>query len=155
MPMERHAVDIEAMIRDLAARMQEKAVARDVTLALDLPSDIGAVNGDQRRLVRAIEHVVDNSLSFVSRGGRVLIHAEGTPKSVRIVVSDDGPGIDQKSQAQLFDAFARFGRDGDAQSAGLGLPLVKQFVEAHGGTVALVSELGQGTIITIDLPRDA
>lgn len=155
MPMERHPVDIEAMIRDLAARMQEKAASRDVTLALALQPEIGMIHGDQRRLVRAIEHVVDNSLSFVSRGGRVLIHAEGALKSVRIIVSDDGPGIDKPSQARLFDAFARFGRDGDAQSAGLGLPLVKQFVEAHDGTVALVSQLGQGTIITIDLPRGA
>jgi len=110
--------------------------------------------GDERRIRQSIEHLIDNAVRYVGASGRVLIHGEGNPKSVRIVVSDNGPGIEPKLQPRIFDIFSRFGRTSDGKSSGLGLPLVRQFLEAHGGTVTLVSEQGQGTIVTINLPRD-
>lgn len=153
LPIDRKPLEIEPLIRDIAARFDGQATAHKITLALSLRPAIGSIKGDERRVRQAIEHVVDNAVRFVNDGGRVLIHAEGTHKTVRIVVSDDGPGIDSKMQARLFDPFARFGRNADGQTAGVGLPLVRQFVEAHGGSVSLMSEPGQGTIVTIDLPR--
>lgn len=152
--IERKSIDVEVLIRRVADGLRAKAQARDVTVALSLTASLGEVSGDERRLRQALEHVVDNGISYVSRGGRVLIHVEGAPEAVRIVVSDDGPGIDGKTQARLFDAFSRFGRHGDGENQGLGLPLVRQFVESHGGAVEVMSETGQGTIITMDLPRE-
>jgi len=153
LPIERQPVEIDPLIREVAAKYEERAKTQGITLALTLRPSLGAVKGDERRLRQALEHVVDNAVRFVPTGGRVLIHGEGTHKTVRIVVSDDGPGIDSKMQVRLFDSFARFGRNNEGQASGLGLPLVRQFIEAHGGTVRLVSEPGQGTIVTLDLPR--
>lgn len=153
LPIERRPVEVEPLLRAVADAFEARAQARSVTIALSIRPNVGAVTGDERRLRQAIDHVVDNAVRFVREGGRVLIHAEGTHKAVRIIVSDDGPGIDGKLQARLFDTFARFGRHSEGQASGLGLPLVRQFVEAHGGSVGLVSEAGQGTIVTIDLPR--
>ncbi len=153
LPIERQPVDMEQLLRQCASRFDEKATGRNVTIAMSLRPNLGAVKGDARRINQAIDHVVDNAVRFVSDGGRVLIHGEGSHKSVRIVVSDNGPGIDSKLQARIFDSFYRFNRSVNGENSGIGLPLVRQFVEAHGGTMSLVSEPGQGTIVTIDLPR--
>ncbi|MBU0557048.1 MAG: PAS-domain containing protein [Alphaproteobacteria bacterium] len=155
LPLDRREVAVDSLVQQVVETLRAKAEARDVTIDVSLQGEPGTVSGDERRLRQALEHVVDNGVSFVSRGGRVLIHVEPLPESVRIVVSDDGPGMDSKTQARLFDVFARFGRHGDAANQGLGLPLVRQFVEAHGGTIDLLSEPGQGTSVTIDLPRGA
>ena len=72
----------------------------------------------------------------------------------RIVVSDNGPGMDETALASAFERFAEPGIQPSGERAlGLGLPLAKQFVEAHGGTIELVSEVGEGTLVTVELPR--
>jgi signal transduction histidine kinase len=76
------------------------------------------------------------------------------------VVADSGPGIAAVDQTRIFDRFQRSGADGMAAAAaaggvGLGLPLARQFVEAHGGTISLKSEPGEGSEFTIFLPRTA
>jgi len=152
LPIERKPVEIEPLIRSIADGFAERARAQAITIALSILPSTGSIKGDERRLRQAIEHVVDNAVRFVGTGGRVLIHSEATHKGARIIVSDNGPGIDSRMQARLFDTFSRFGRNAAGQTAGLGLPLVRQFVEAHEGSVGLVSEPGQGTIVTIDLP---
>jgi signal transduction histidine kinase len=69
-------------------------------------------------------------------------------------VSDDGPGLDAESAARVWDRFGEPGlQPGGERALGLGLPLAKQFVEAHGGTIELVSEPGEGTLVTVELPR--
>jgi signal transduction histidine kinase len=84
----------------------------------------------------------------------LLLHADGDAEVASIVISDNGPGMDGAQQALALDRFSRImgERDG-AESLGLGLPLAKQFVEAHGGSLTLVSEPGEGTLIRIELPR--
>jgi signal transduction histidine kinase len=153
LPLERKDVEIEPLLNEVARQHENKAKQRQVTLAVSLRPNIGVIKGDQRRIRQAVDHIVENAVRFVGQDGRVLIHCEGSAKAVRIIISDDGPGIDNKMQARIFDSFARFGRNAEGETSGLGLPLVRQFVEAHGGTVGLVSEPGQGTIVTIDLPR--
>ena len=95
--------------------------------------------------------IVDNAVRYNARGGEVLLYADGTREGARIIVSDNGPGMDARTQARVFDGFARSATEG--QSGGLGLPLARKLVEAHGGTLELVSEVGQGTMLTIVIPR--
>jgi signal transduction histidine kinase len=85
----------------------------------------------------------------------VLLHAVGSPEGAAITVSDNGVGISPADQTRVFDRFhrTRGGTAGRDEAIGLGLPLAKQFVEAHGGTIELQSELGEGTTVTIRLPR--
>jgi signal transduction histidine kinase len=83
------------------------------------------------------------------------LHVDGDVQQVRIVVSDDGPGLSADAVARAFDRFAQAGvaRVGE-RALSLDLPLARQAVEAHGGTIALESERGMGTLVTIDLPRE-
>ncbi|MBO9575230.1 MAG: PAS-domain containing protein [Sphingobium sp.] len=155
LPIEHKPIDMEALVREIAGSFEERAKAQEVTIAVATQPNLGSIRGDERRIRQSIEHLVENAVNYVGRRGRVLVHGDGNQNGVRIVVSDNGPGIEAKLQPRIFDTFSRFGRTTDGRSSGLGLPLVRQFVEAHGGSVTLVSEQGQGTIVTISLPRDA
>jgi signal transduction histidine kinase len=84
----------------------------------------------------------------------VELMADGDADAARIVVSDTGPGIAPADQNRIFDRFQRSGGP-EASGMGLGLPLARQFIEAHGGTITLRSEPGTGAEFTITLPRTA
>jgi len=154
LPIEHKHIELEPLVKEIATQFEGAAKERGISVALALQPNLGAIRGDERRIRQAVEHLIDNAVRYVGNNGRVLIHGDGNQKSVRVVISDNGSGIDTKMQARLFDTFSRFGRTSEGRSSGLGLPLVRQFVEAHGGSVTLVSEQGQGTIVTINLPRD-
>ena len=85
--------------------------------------------------------------------GRVLLHLDGNQKVARVIVSDNGPGMSKEAVAKAFDSFAQHGisRSGE-RALGLGMPLAKQFVEAHGGTVTVESAVGVGTTFRVELP---
>ena len=133
---------------------------RQAGLTLDLRGDetAGALRGDRRRLARAIGHLIDNAIAATPAGGRILVDlsrqpSEGGGDHARIVVSDDGPGMDATSlryaiagQELKPDGTVGF-RDGE-----LGLPLAHELIKAHGGRLELLSEPGQGTAAIIELP---
>jgi signal transduction histidine kinase len=110
------------------------------------------MTGDRKRLRQSLDNILKNAFAYTDEGGRILLHAAGNRREVEIVVSDDGRGISPADQARVFDRFHRTAEGGDA-ALGLGLPLARQFVEAHGGSVELLSEVGQGTTVTFRLPR--
>ncbi|OYY72354.1 MAG: histidine kinase [Sphingomonas sp. 28-63-12] len=149
-------VDLDTLARGVAAKLDGAVSARKLDFAIDIAPSVGRVTGDPRRLAQVIDNLLRHAISGTPEGGRVLLHADGTAASARIVVSDNGRGMSEKAIARAFDRFAEPGitRSGE-RALGLGLPLAKQFVEAHGGTIALVSERGQGTLITVELPRRA
>jgi signal transduction histidine kinase len=153
LPIERKPVALEALARAAIGRVEAAATSRGITLVADLKPNLGSIKGDQRRLAQALDHLIDNALRYVGEGGRVLVHGDGTHKTARLVVSDDGPGIDPKAQARLFNLFNQVDKIRGGETAGLGLPLARQCVEAHGGTLELISEPGQGTVVTMELPR--
>ncbi len=153
-PAERAEVDLTLLGRKIVAKIADVIEARKLDFAIEIAPSAGVVTGDERRLAQVIENLLRHAISGTPEGGRVLLHADGTAASARIVVSDNGRGMSEKAIARAFDRFAEPGltRSGE-RALGLGLPLAKQFVEAHGGTIALISERGQGTLITVELPR--
>jgi signal transduction histidine kinase len=89
----------------------------------------------------------------IGEGGRVLLHTDGDARTARIVVSDDGPGMTPEAIEHAFDRFGGHERPDDDRALGLGLPIARQFAEAHGGTIQLLSEPGEGTLLIVELPR--
>lgn len=150
-------IDLPSLCEELAATASELAGRREIELVAEIEPSAGIVTGDLRRLSQAIANIVNNALVYTAEGGRVLLRADGDREQARIIVSDNGRGIAPADQPRVFDRFHRTdqARTGDAVAVGLGLPLAKQFIEAHGGTIALHSELGEGTTVTITLPRTA
>ncbi len=114
----------------------------------------GQRDRDPRRIRQVIEHLLRHAIAGTPEKGRVLLHLDGNRTVARIVVSDDGPGMSEAAAARAFDRFAQHGISrGGERALGLGLPLAKQFVEAHGGSIQLISEPGEGTLVTVELPR--
>jgi len=150
--LERERVDIAGMCRAAAEALRGRAEAKGQRLELALESSAGSVIGDARRLRESVEHILRNAVAYTDEGGHIWLKASGDEDHATIVVVDDGPGIPPEQQEQVFARFHRSGARGEA-ALGLGLPLTRQFIEAHGGTVELESALGKGTSLTITVPR--
>ena len=153
LPIDHAPVDLAALARERAEHIRATATDRGIDLAVSLDPSFGEIQGDAKRLGQAIDHLVENAVCHCARGARVLIHGDGTADTARIVISDDGPGIPQRQQATIFDTAARTRQARAGAKVGIGLPLARQLAEAHGGTLQLVSEPGQGTMVVIELPR--
>lgn len=152
--LRREPVDLELVARAAVEGLRAQVEAKPIDLAVEVHGSAGSVTGDPARMRQIIEHLLRHAISGTPAEGRVLLHVDGTEKRARIIVSDNGPGMDAQAVSRAFDRFAQPGitRSGE-RALGLGLPLAKQFVEAHGGTIALISEPGEGTLVTVELPR--
>ena len=139
-------MDLADLCGELAEEVKGLAERKGVELAVEVKPEVGIVTGDRRRLSQALGNVVKNAISYTKKGGRVLLRAEGGRDAARIIVSDNGRGIAPADQARVFDRFQRTAEGAAARQAaiGLGLPLARQFVEAHGGTIAAPIEAGRG-----------
>jgi signal transduction histidine kinase len=153
--LEKERVDIAGLCRAAAETAKAKAAEKAQQLEIEISPGAGHVFGDSRRLRESIEHVLQNAMAYTDRKGRITLSADGDKKQARISVSDNGPGIDEADIPRVFDRFDRVAEAGVRGEAalGLGLPLTRQFIEAHGGTVGLQSQKGAGTTVTMTIPR--
>ena len=153
--LEKERVDIAGLCRAAIDTARVRAAEKTQKLELEIAPSAGHVFGDARRLRESLEHVLQNAIGYTDRKGRICLSAEGDKKQVMIRVHDNGPGISVDDQSRVFNRFDRIVEPdlrGEA-ALGLGLPLTRQFIEAHGGTVALESEKGKGTTVTLVIPR--
>jgi len=155
LPLAEEKVDLAALCRAASDAVDERASARSLHVAVRIDRSVGNVTGDPRRLRQAVDQLLRNAVTYTPPHGRILLTARGDADTAEIVVSDNGPGIPLADRERVFDRFHRAApAPSDGRPAtGLGLPLTRQFVEAHGGTLSLVSENGQGTTLIIRLPR--
>ena len=153
LPGESAPVDLNWLLSDVAAGATRRAAATRLTFVAQLPDDLPMVAGDVGRLRKAIGHLVDNALTYTQAGGRVLLHADADAMRVRIVVSDDGPGMDGAEAARALDLFTAVDPVRRREGAlGIGLPVARQVALAHGGSLRLESEPGVGTMAVLELP---
>jgi signal transduction histidine kinase len=150
--LERAPVDVHALLAGILALSRERARRLEITLDFDCPTDIGMVLLDERRIRQALFNLVSNAIKFTPAGGSIALSAHRIGSEMALVVADTGVGIAPEHHGRVFEKFER----GDPRSrqvgAGLGLSLVKSFVELHGGRVELDSALAQGTRVTCWLP---
>lgn len=147
-------VDIAELVDGLIAPARELAEDKGIIFSSVVEPSAGTTTGDRRRLGQAVMNLLRNAMQMTPAGGAVRLLCDGDDDAARIVVADTGPGIEPVDQTRIFDRFQRSG-DGAERGAGLGLPLARQFVEAHGGALSLKSEPGEGAQFTMTLPRTA
>lgn len=112
------------------------------------------VRGDAGLLGRALSNLLVNAVVHNPAGTAVTVHVQGTDSHVQIRIADNGKGMDEQSVARLFDRYYRgTSTDTPVGSTGLGMAIVKQIVTAHQGTLDVKSKVGQGTSVTVQLPR--
>jgi signal transduction histidine kinase len=155
--LERERVDVAGLCRSAVETARQRATEKAQKLEATIDPSAGFVFGDARRLRESIENVLGNAIAYTDRKGRITLAANGDDSQVELVVSDNGSGIAAEDIPKVFNRFDRVveaGVRGEA-ALGLGLPLTRQFIEAHGGTVELTSEQGKGTTVRMILPRGA
>jgi PAS domain S-box-containing protein len=148
-------VDLAGVVREAVATAKPSAEAKGIRLQAVLDPRAGPVSGDPARLQQVMWNLLTNAVKFTPKGGRVQVLLERVNSHFEVSVSDTGEGIKPEFLPHVFDRF----RQADATTTrrhgglGLGLSIVKQLVELHGGSVRVVSAgLGHGTTFTLSLP---
>jgi len=142
-------VPVDKAVESLASHAARKSVA----LAAAVPEPAPVVWGDQGTLTEVLVNIVGNAVKYSREGGRVSVTVTSEDDTVRIAVADTGVGIAPEDLPHIFDAFytAQPGAAGE-RGSGLGLPVSRRIVEAHGGTITVQSTPGTGSTFVITLP---
>ncbi|MEV6932534.1 HAMP domain-containing sensor histidine kinase [Dactylosporangium sp. NPDC051485] len=146
--------DAADLARELAASVEPYASAQHVTLRTDIAAGPMEVTGVRSSLRRALAALVDNALAHVSAGGTVTVAVDRADGRVRLTVIDDGVGLDPAQAAHLLARFARGEHHADrpGRRFGLGLALVQEVLDAHGGQLRIDGSPGKGARVTMILP---
>lgn len=147
-------VDLHAVVTETIQSLLTQAQQKEISLTHDLPEGSFIVRGDRRRLHQVLGHIVGNAIKFSDPGRPVYITAERRDGWVTVKVVDQGPGIAPDVLPRVFDKFYRASVPGRSEESGngLGLYLARRLVEAHGGTIAVETELGKGSVFSVALP---
>ena len=152
----REDVDLVEEVRDLVQEFAAAADANGLELTADVPSQPLAVRGDGQAIHRAAANLVANAVRLAPAHTTVTVAAADEGRWATLSVADEGPGIDAEDQLRVFQRFWR-GDKTEARVAGrsgLGLTIVRQVAEAHGGRVELESAKGEGSRFTLRFPRN-
>jgi signal transduction histidine kinase len=145
-------VDIRASMEAAAEGVQDRLVKDNLKLDLRIAPGIGHFTADERRLRQILFNLLSNAVGFSPPGETITLTATREPNAVTFSVTDHGPGIPPEAQDKVFDWFETDPRGSQHRGPGLGLSLVRSFVELHGGTVTIDSVLGEGTTVTCVFP---
>jgi signal transduction histidine kinase len=154
MRLELGPVDITKAIMAAAEGIQDRLATDRIRLKVEVDPNVGSFTGDERRVVQVLYNLLANAVGFSPQDGTVVVSATRTERSVVFSVSDSGPGIAPDMKDKMFDWFESRSHGSRHRGAGLGLSLVRSFVELHGGKVRVDSVVGKGTMVTCDFPTD-
>lgn len=152
-------VEINQICRGSVVLIRHQASKKNIEIQLDLPTQSPKIEGDQLRLRQALINLLGNAIKFTPIGGKISLRLElkATENLVRIHIQDNGIGIAPVDQAQLFQPFVQLDSSLTRRfsGTGLGLALVKQIAELHGGSISVTSTLGKGSEFLLCLPWSA
>src|SRR4051794_17573328 len=147
-------VDIRATMDAAAEGVQDRVAHAGISLSIRTAPDIGSFVADERRVRQALFNLLANAIGFSPPSGTVTLAAQRLKDAVVFSVTDHGPGIPPDMKDKVFDWFETHSLGSRHRGTGLGLSLVRSFVELHGGTVTLDSAVGRGTTVTCVFPLD-
>ena len=154
-PVERQRVDLAELVGEVVEVVTDQPVAAGRSVSVDLPQaprPLPPVLGDGDLLGLALVNLVENAVKYTPAGGAVEVRAREEGAGVLIEVADTGPGIAPEDLPHVFEELYRSARTLAVPGSGLGLPLVRAVVEAHGGTVVADSAPGRGLAVHVRLP---
>ena len=152
MPLRKTKIELLPFIEQIVRKREDEIVKAGLSLHLNGDAK-KAVEADRQQLQRAIAHLLDNAITHTPDGGRILIDIDARKGVNRIAISDDGKGMSQHELARALEGI-RMSEDGKGieRRQGLGIPLARQLVEAHDGTLEFTTRKNVGTTAVITLP---
>lgn len=150
--LERQETDIVALVRDRLRILKPLAQKKKMTIGTDFEESVRLLM-DAPRIVQVFDNLFSNAVKFSPNGSRIDIRVKREGEAAVLEVQDQGPGISEEDIKLLFGEFRKLGTrtTGGESSTGLGLSIVKRIVQAHGGEVAVESEVGRGTTMRVIL----
>jgi PAS domain S-box-containing protein len=149
--VERRLLGPGELVAEAMEASRSAAGEAGIDLDLEIAGGLPDLLGDRDRLLQVLDNLIGNALKFTDPGGRILVSVSATDHEVMFQVADTGHGIAPDDIPRLFEPFWQAHKT-DRRGAGLGLPIVKGIVEAHGGRVSVESRLGAGTTFTFTIP---
>ena len=150
--LHREPTDLGALLNEVVAAFRSQAEQAGIDLTVKVADDIPTLDIDPARIREVVTNLVTNALRHTPKHGKVDLSARLADDQVEVTVHDTGSGIPPEQLDRIFD---RFYRSPDSPGSGLGLPIAKSLVEAHGGSVTATSEPGDGTRVRFTLPLGA
>lgn len=155
MPLAYVCANVTAMVGEIAAGFEAEAEERGIAFCVRGEDELYA-DVDRAKFARIIANLLSNAFKFTPAGGRIACATERLAGGrILISVQDNGPGVPDALKRQIFDRFVQGGEGAGHVGSGLGLNIVKDFAELHGGTVAVVDAPGGGAIFQVELPLRA
>ena len=153
MELEPADFDLPQAIGNAVTLVRERAGRRGIALHQAVDERLGQIRGDERKIKQVLLNLLSNAVKFTPEGGRIDVRAVAVDGAAEISVTDTGVGIAPEDQEAVFEEFRQVGAaDRKAEGTGLGLALARKFVELHGGTIRVKSEVGSGSTFTFTLP---
>jgi signal transduction histidine kinase len=152
--IEKKPVDLKLLAGRLQRSFQHDTAQKSLEYQVNVPEEFPMIMGDREMLEQMLENLVSNAIKYTPAGSILVDLAEETYGRIRIRVADTGIGIPEKDMSSLFSYFFRAGnaRAIEAIGNGLGLAIVREIVDNHGGNIRVESEEGQGTAFIVILP---
>lgn len=150
------AVKLDTVVHEVVDELQETARRKRIRLVEQTNDNLPPIAADKGLIRRVISNLIDNAIKYSPERTSVMISTILEADFLRVVVEDRGYGIDRNEHEKIWQKFYRVARDGqdkEDESTGLGLSLVKEVIEQHGGEVVVESEVGQGSRFSFTLPR--
>lgn len=151
LPIEPAEVQVSMIFDEISDLFRSQASASSVHLVLRGADSVPAVYADRDRIMQVVSNLIGNALKFTPAGGSIRVGAESRDGHVLFTVADTGPGIPAKDLEDIFNPYWQ-GKRAERLGAGLGLPIAKGIVEAHGGRIWVESSPGEGTQFFFTLP---
>ena len=146
--LNREEVDILRLVRLVTSELSQKLEKNRINLSMDLPSEQINLNIDKLKIHQVLVNVINNGIQAMPEGGELGIDIKVKDKLLELVITDSGCGIRRENIEKIFVPFFTTKTEG----TGLGMPIVKHFIELHGGDLSVESDERKGTAVTITLP---
>jgi signal transduction histidine kinase len=148
-------INLQQLTEDLRILLEAEAEAREIIFNIDIHQDLNYFYADPLKLKQVILNLLSNAFHYTQGGGKVFLRMYLEEQDIVIEVADTGPGIAKEELPHIFERFYRAdkSRNRATGGVGLGLAIAKGYVEAHGGTIDVESEVGKGTKFIIKLPK--
>jgi len=151
LPVEPAPLEVKPLLQEIYELFKTQAASSSIALRYDVDDDVPPVYADHHRITQVLSNLVGNSMKFTPVDGKITCRATPGDGQVTFAVSDTGPGIPHKNLKDIFNPYWQAKRTARL-GAGLGLPIAKGIVEAHGGRIWAESEPGKGTTFYFTLP---